>query len=81
MADEERDQGPHYIPDLDPSKESFGKGAITPGMLFLMLFGGLALLIAAGAAWHFGLTALSIGFLVAALILWALLLITSLFSG
>jgi hypothetical protein len=49
---DEREQNPHYIPELDPENPKYKKGFGEP-LLWLSMIGGVAAVICAGVAWQF----------------------------
>ncbi len=61
---EEREQSPHYIPELDPEHPKHAPGPFASFILrflWLAFFGGLVFLTGAGVAWYAGMTELAIG--------------------
>ena len=65
MAD--RDNGPHYIPELDPEHPKRPKTIVQP-LLLTCVVGGLVCLTAAGIAWFFGLERLAVVLVIIAML-------------
>ena len=76
MNDQDRDQGPHYIPELDPESARHPKGAgehAMVGVFWVMIAIGFVCWIAAGLAWSSGMTDIALALFIAGAVIFALI--------
>jgi len=80
----DRDQGPHYIPELDPKNARHPKGAgehAMVGVFWVMIAIGFAAWVAAGLALSAGMTSIALALFIAGAVIFALIFpIVSLFG-
>ncbi len=76
MSNQDSDQGPHYIPELDPENARHPKGSgehAMVGIFWVMIAVGFICWVAAALAWSAGMTTIALALFIAGAVIFALI--------